>query len=135
MDHPSKQRLFFPSKKPTAKAQENHHLHTFFSITLELKNARKASNICTPIIAAAANGSIKYSIRTNAFCSIERGKGGAAGCISRRSRRLMEENTLRLLQQQWRWVFASCGLVGDGNDEDAALGWGTGSKGEAKKDP
>lgn len=42
----------------------------------------------------------------------------------------MEENTLRLLQQQWRWVFASCGLVGDGNDEDAALGWGTGSKGE-----
>lgn len=27
-------------------------------------------------------------------------------------------------------MFASCGLVGDGNDEDAALGWGTGSKGE-----
>ncbi|KAF6231086.1 hypothetical protein HO173_010786 [Letharia columbiana] len=71
MDQPSKQRLFFPSKKSTAKAQENHHLHTFFSITLELKNARKASNICTPIVVAAANGSIKYSIRTNAFCSIE----------------------------------------------------------------
>ena len=42
----------------------------------------------------------------------------------------MEENTSRLLQQQWRWVYASCGSVVDGNDEDAALGWGTGSKGE-----
>lgn len=34
MDHPSKQRLFFPSKKPTAKAQEKNQLHTFFFITL-----------------------------------------------------------------------------------------------------